>query len=129
MPIVTIEQLIENLNDADPYEQAGILKQLQILPQTQWQHITFTFPKELQPLFWLNRHLFNTLMPIPAKLTTKAARKMGIIPGIFVAMHTFGRDLKQNLHFHLSTTLSGLSCDKTKWMNRFRFHRPALRLI
>ena len=45
-----------------------ILKQLHILPQTQWQHITFTFPKELQPLFWLNRALLNTLMPIPAKL-------------------------------------------------------------
>lgn len=106
-----------------------ISKQLQILPQTPWQHITFTFPKELQPLFWLNRNLFNMLMPIPAQLITKHAKRMGIIPGIFVAMHTFGRDLKQNLHFHLSTTLAGLSCDKTKWMKRFRFHRQSLRLI
>jgi len=37
MPIVTIEQLIENLNDADPYEQAGILKQLEI-PKTEFEN-------------------------------------------------------------------------------------------
>ena len=106
-----------------------IAKQLQILPQTTWQHVTFTFPKQLQPLFWLNRDLVNTLMPIPARLITETAMKMGIIPGIFVAMHTFGRALNENVHFHLSTTLSGLSLDKTRWMKRFRFHRQSLKTI
>lgn len=103
-----------------------IKKHLEILPHTTYQHITFTFPQSLQPLFWLNRHLFNKLMPIPAALITKCARKMGVIPGIFVAMHTFGRDLKRNLHFHLSTTLSGISPNKTTWMQGFRFNRKAL---
>ena len=92
-----------------------INRHLQILPKTTWQHVTFTFPQDLQPLFWLNRHLFNQLMPIPAKIITNCAAKMGVIPGIFVAMHTLGRDLKRNLHFHLSTTISGLSLDKSKW--------------
>ena len=106
-----------------------INKHLQILPQTVWQHVTFTFPQQLQPLFWLNRHLLNKMMPIPAKIITKYAMKMGVTPGIFVAIHTFGRDLKRNLHFHLSTTLSGLSNDKTKWMPKFKFHRRKLALI
>ena len=103
-----------------------IKKHMQLLPQTTWQHVTFTFPKQLQPVFWLNRYLFNQMMPIPAQIITKQATKMGVTPGIFVAMHTFGRDLKRNLHFHLSTTLSGLSKDKSKWMASFRFNRKHL---
>jgi len=39
MQIVTIEQLIENLNDADPYEQAGILKQVEI-PKAEFESYT-----------------------------------------------------------------------------------------
>jgi len=104
-------------------------KHLRILPQTTYQHITFTFPKELQPLFWLNRHLINKLMPIPALLITDYAEKLGATPGIFVALHTFGRDLKRNMHFHLSTTLSGLSLDKSTWIPRLRFNRKALASI
>jgi len=31
-----------------------------------------------------------------------------IFPGIFIAINTFGRDLKRNGHIHLSTTMGGL---------------------
>jgi len=104
-------------------------KHLRILPQTTYQHITFTFPKELQTLFWLNRHLINKMMPIPAQIITAYAKKLGATPGIFVALHTFGRDLKRNMHFHLSTTLSGLSLDKLTWIPRLHFNRKALARI
>jgi len=100
-----------------------IQKNLNILPKTTWQHITFTFPQELRALFWLNRHLMNDVMPIPAKIITKIAKKYGVIPGIFLALHTFGRDLKRNPHMHLSTTLSGLSLNQTKWINKLFFDR------
>lgn len=106
-----------------------INKHLELLPKTRYQHITFTFPAQLQPIFWLNRHLTNKLMPIPAKLITRTAYKMGVTPGIFVALHTFGRDLKRNMHFHLSTTLSGLSRDKTKFIPNLRFNRRNLESI
>lgn len=69
------------------------------------------------------------MVPIPAKIITQHAMSLGVIPGIFVAVHTFARDLKRNLHFHLSTTLSGLSIDRTKWMANFRFNRRKLALI
>jgi len=106
-----------------------IERHLNILPQTTYQHITFTFPSELQPLFWLNRHLINKIMPLPAQIITDYAKKLGVIPGIFVAMHSFGRDLKRNMHFHLSSTLSGLSLDKSTWIPRLRFNRKALAAI
>ncbi|HMU78597.1 MAG TPA: IS91 family transposase [Bacteroidia bacterium] len=109
--------------------EAWIKKHLQLLPQTTWQHVTFTFPQQLQPIFWLNRHLITKMVPIPARIITKHAMSMGVIPGIFVAVHTFGRDLKRNLHFHLSTTLSGLSIDKTTWMPKLRFNRRKLAII
>ena len=32
-----------------------IAKQNNILPNTEWQHITFTIPSQLWDLFWLNR--------------------------------------------------------------------------
>ena len=102
---------------------------LKLLPKTTYQHVTFTFPQQLQAVFWLNRDLINKMMPLPAQIMTAYSRRLGVIPGIFVALHTFGRDLKRNVHFHLSLTLSGLSLDKTKWMPRMRFNRPALKVI
>lgn len=95
------------------------------LPTTTWQHITFTLPQEFREFFWCNRHLFNLLFPIPAQIITEYAAAKGVVPGIFAALHTFGRDLKKNVHFHVSTTLGGLSLCKTKWMSPIYIdHRP-----
>ena len=101
----------------------------EILPKTRYQHITFTLPKELQDILWSNRELIKILITIPAAIITNAALSMGVYPGIFLAMHTAGRDLKRNIHFHLSTTLSGLSTNKKKWIPRFRFNRSHLEKI
>ena len=38
--------------------------------------------------------------------------------GIFTALHRFGRDLKRNVHIHLSVTCGGLN-DKNAWVNLF----------
>ena len=43
------------------------------------------------------------------------ANKKGILPGIFTALHTFGRDLKWNVHIHLSVTCGGLLEDLSQW--------------
>lgn len=101
---------------------------LATLPNVAWQHITFTLPSELWPLFWLNRNLLNLIAPIPAGIMTELAKHKKIIPGIFMAIHTFGRDLKRNVHFHLSITLCGLSLDKTRWINnRVYFHHAPVK--
>ncbi len=91
------------------------------LPKTNWQHITFTMPSELWDFFWLNRHLFNLLPSLAAVVIKKLTKQKGITPGMFAALHTFGRDLKRNAHIHLSVTLGGLSNNK-KWRSGVYFH-------
>ena len=63
---------------------------MNVLPNVPWQHITFTLPQELRDFFWLNRDLTNRLINIPAMIITRMAKNKGLIPGIFLAMHTFG---------------------------------------
>lgn len=104
-----------------------INQQLHVLPNTPWQHITFTLPAQLRPLFWLNRHLFNEIIPIPAKIITELCSKKKAKPGIFLALHTFGRDLKRNVHFHVSRTLGGLSNDQKSWLPSLYLHHQSVK--
>lgn len=105
-----------------------IQKQNEILPRTSWQHITFTMPSQLWNFFWLNRDMLNLIAPIAANCIKTIAKKKKIIVGIFVAIHTFGRDLKRNVHIHLSVTTGGISEDQTKWKNIFFDQATLMRL-
>lgn len=71
-----------------------ILKQQKVLPKCDWQHITFTMPKQLWYLFHKKRDLLNLLAKQAANLIQKLAKRRGIKVGIFIAIHTFGRDLQ-----------------------------------
>ncbi len=79
-----------------------------LLPDTNWQHITYTMPGELWIVFNANRSLLGKLAALSAKPLLKIAKKKQRLPGIFTALHTFGRNLKWNVHVHLSITLGGL---------------------
>jgi hypothetical protein len=103
-------------------------KQKQILPNTSWQHITFTMPCELWDFFWYNRQLLGIVASIAAHCVLTIAKKKKITVGIFLAIHTFGRDLKRNVHIHLSVTLGGLSNDLLQWKKIF-FHQTTLMRI
>ena len=94
-----------------------IEQQKTILPVTQWQHITFTMPSELCQLSRYNRNLLGSLSGLAAKIILKVAGKKGIRPGIFTAQHTFGQDLKWNIHVHLSVTVGGLANNNQAWKN------------
>ena len=89
-----------------------------ILPKTRWQHITFTMPDSLWPIFWLNRNLFGLISAIAAGIIKEIAAKKKIVVGIFTALHTFGRDLKRNVHIHLSVTCGGID-GKGNWRKVF----------
>ena len=93
-----------------------IAKQNNILPNTEWQHITFTMPSELWDLFWLNRELLNQITKLAADCIITLARKLDVIPAIFTALHIFARDLKRNVHVYSSTTRVSLHTNfkKTK---------------
>lgn len=102
-----------------------IHQQQQLLPNTSWQHITFTMPAQLWDCFWCNRQLLNLIGKIAADCIKTLAGKKNLIPGIFIAIHTFGRDLKRNVHIHLSTTTGGLTQDGSQWKKLF-FHQATL---
>ena len=102
-----------------------VTQQYQILPRTSWQHITFTMPCQLWDFFWYNRHLLHPLGKLAADCVKTIARKKHVTPGIFIALHTFGRDLKRNVHVHLSTTTGGISKDGRQWKKLF-FHQATL---
>jgi hypothetical protein len=105
-----------------------IQKQNQLLPNTSWQHITFTMPSELWDFFWHNRYLLNLIGAIAANCVKTIAHNKNVMPGIFIAIHTFGRDLKRNVHIHLSVTTGGLSEDNKQWKNLF-FNQATLMRI
>ena len=95
-----------------------ISKATNVLPKTRWQHITFTMPDSLWPIFWLNRDLFGLISGIAAGIIKEIATKKNLVVGIFTALHTFGRDLKRNVHIHLSVTCGGIN-SKGKWQKLF----------
>ena len=97
---------------------AWIKKQMDILPKTSWQHITFTMPSVLWEIFRLNRHLLNDLSGLAAQCILVIAKGKKIIVGLFGALHTFGRDLKYNPHMHVSTTTGGID-GKNQWKTIF----------
>jgi hypothetical protein len=82
-------------------------------------------PDVFWDFFWLNRELLNHISKLAAECVQSIANKKKLTPGIFIAIHTFGRDLKRNVHIHLSVTLGGLSTDQTKW-GKLSFSKPLL---
>lgn len=75
-------------------------QQSHILPDCDWQHITFTMPHLLWPFFNNNWPLLNVLFRAATRAMLRWARKVGI----FCALHTYGRQLNQHPHIHLSVT-------------------------
>jgi hypothetical protein len=69
------------------------------------------------------------IAPQAAKIILTLAKKKNFLPGIYLAIHTFGRDLKRNYHLHLSTTVGGLSEDKKKWCDGIYFHHTILKTL
>ena len=105
-----------------------IFKQNNILPDTSWQHITFTMPSEIWDLFWYNRFLLNEISALAAECIKMLAKNHNVIPGIFTAIHTFGRDLKRNVHIHLSSTTGGINSDSKTWKPLFFPHKKLKKL-
>jgi hypothetical protein len=96
-----------------------ILKQRATLPECSWQHITLTMPSALWDVFELNRALLKQPSRLAAGIVRKTAAKKALLPGIFTALHTFGRDLNWNVHVHLSVTCGGVTADGVKWKSLY----------
>lgn len=97
------------------------------LPNSKWQHITFTMPDVLWDFFWVNRYLMNKAPAIAAGIIKQLSLQKRFIPGIYLAIHTFGRDLKRNFHIHISSTLGGLSLTHDRWVPYAYFYHDILK--
>ena len=69
----------------------------------------------------------NKTPRIAANIILKLAKQRGFLPGIYLAIHTFGRDLKRNFHLHLSTTVGGLSLADNSWISHTYFYHDTLK--
>lgn len=96
-----------------------ITEQQHILPDCDWQHITFTMPHLLWPFFNNNWPLLNDLFRCATRAMLRHARKLGIEVGIFCALHTYGRQLNQHPHIHVSITRGGLDVKHGVWRDLF----------
>nr|WP_228011708.1 IS91 family transposase [Serratia marcescens] len=96
-----------------------IAEQQHILPDCDWQHITFTMPHLLWPFFNNNWLLLNDLFRCATRAMLRWARQQGIEVGIFCALHTYGRQLNQHPHIHVSVTRGGLDIKHGTWRQLF----------
>ncbi|KLY25351.1 hypothetical protein SK92_05456 [Klebsiella oxytoca] len=93
-----------------------ISQQSHILPDCDWQHITFTMPHLLWPFFNNNWTLLNALFRAATRAILRWVRKQDVEVGIFCALHTYGRQLNP----HRQQTLT-----REEMIGRYISHIPA----
>jgi len=99
----------------------------------QYQHIVFSMPSSISTLILFNRKLLLNIIFKCVRKTilscTTARNKKPYTPGFIIVLHTFGRDIKFNCHFHILITCGGLSLDKSKWIPNFYIPHDAMKKI
>ena len=66
-------------------------------------------PSALCGVFKSNRRLLTKLGKIGADIIKEIAQTKDVLPRMFLALHTFGRELNWNPHLHISKTQGGLN--------------------
>lgn len=72
-------------------------------------------PDKLWSAFANNWPLFNKLFACAANTLLRWAKKLDIEIGLFVALHTYRRQLNQHPHIHLSVNRGGLCLKHGAW--------------
>jgi hypothetical protein len=103
---------------------------LENLINVKHRHIVFTIPEELRKFFGEDRQRLKILSKCAAKAVTSwmhsLNKKEEFTPGIVTVIHTFGRDLKWNLHVHMMVTEGGKG-NITEWRHIRHISYEALR--
>jgi hypothetical protein len=108
-----------------------LLSELLAVP---YRHLIFTIPWQLRLLIKDNRQrlegaLFRAAADSVLALTRGEAEPLGrkgrqrmkrqrkrYLPGMPIALHTFGSDIKWNPHWHMMVTAGGLALDGLRWL-------------
>jgi Putative transposase/Transposase zinc-binding domain len=81
--------------------------------------IVFTMPRELWCIFKGNRHLLHDLPVLGAEVIQQWVKATyGATVAIMVVLHTFGGDLKFNVHLHILISAGGLRTSDGQWIPR-----------
>lgn len=80
-------------------------------------------PDQYWLLFRINRHLLKIIPKTAAhtviNICKNGKKRKHYLPGIFLVIHSFGRDAKYNLHIHLSLTFGGFQIKNGKTSNKY----------
>jgi hypothetical protein len=97
---------------AEPARQQWLQRELQRLLPCEHFHVVFTLPHEFLALWQLNRTWFTQTLFDCARssLLTLCAepRLLGAMPGLLMALHTWGRNLSRHPHLHCLLSAGGL---------------------
>jgi len=83
------------------------------------RHGVLTIPAELRPFFKKNRKLLKVLMDCAIKAISDVMKwklHKGVIPGVIVVLHTYGKDMKFNPHIHALITEGGFK-NNGEWVD------------
>lgn len=78
-------------------------------------HLVFTLPHALLPLWECNRALLNQWLFDCVRTSVLALcadpRRLGVLPGLLMALHSWGRTLSHHPHVHCLVSAGGLAAD------------------
>ena len=95
------------------------------------RHCVFTLPDELWSMMKDDRKMIKIAFGLLIETVEKVfADRYGsrITPGITAVLHTFGEDMKFNVHFHTLVTCGGADING-KWVDFNYFSYNALRTV
>ena len=88
-------------------------------------HIVFTIPSELNVLWRYNREVMSDVLFKSVKLTiqefSQDKKYLGAMPGILMALHTWGRSLNLHPHIHAVVSHGGLN-ESGEWKEPKKKH-------
>lgn len=87
--------------------------------QCNFLHIVFTLPHELNALLFVNpRELYKLMCRVAIEVIMDTCRReFGCVPGVVLALHTWGQRMNLHVHCHVIVTEGGLSLDGSQWIN------------
>lgn len=91
-------------------------------------HLVFTLPHALLPLWecnraWFNQLLFDCVRQSVLQLCADP-RRLGVLPGLLMALHSWGRTLSHHPHVHCLVSAGGMAADGSWRASRTDFLLP-----
>lgn len=91
------------------YTEEWLEKTSEKIANVEHSHLIFTIPEEFREIIYWNREILKELADLAVKTIEaelerqqkKAGKKEKLMVGIILVIHTFGRDMKFNPHFHI----------------------------